>query len=166
MRYKRSRRTSRTVRKVAASAPNAIRRRSPETRTSSMGGCPASAVAPGCHKSEPDRLTSGQGLSPVIESLLAEAAITARGSHRKPALLLLQDQLRPLLNPCVVWLDSSHPSHYGRFSALCARGFHRVPYAYLSRSFERTTTSTLEVAQLLSERPLLGRGSLSLAFPN
>ncbi len=66
------------------------------------------------------RLTARKSFSPVIKSLVAEAATATKGAARNPALLLLPDQFRPLLLPPGNCLDSSHPSHYRAPCGSCA----------------------------------------------
>ena len=78
----------------------------------------------GCNQSESHRLTAGKPLAPVVKSLIAEAAIPAKDTDRKPALLLLPDQFCPLLLTRRTCLDSSHPSHYRTRPSSCARGVH------------------------------------------
>jgi len=80
----------------------------------------------GCNQSESHRLTDGKPFPPVVESLITEAAIPAKDTDRKPALLVLPDQFCPLLLTRRTCLDSSHPSHYRALSSSCARGVHRV----------------------------------------
>ncbi len=47
----------------------------------------------GCHECKPHRLPPSQSLASVIESLITEATITAKGTNRMPALLLLPEKL-------------------------------------------------------------------------
>src|SRR5271155_5841818 len=77
----------------------------------------------GCNQSESYRIAAGKALAPVVENLIAEAAITAKSTDRKPALLLLPDQLRPLLLIRCTRLDSFHPSHYRTAPSHAPEGF-------------------------------------------
>jgi hypothetical protein len=75
--------------------------------------------------SPPEAITP-EALAPVIKGLIAEAAITAKSTHRKLAFPLLPDQFRPLLLLRGNRLDSSHPSHYRALATQAPERFHRV----------------------------------------
>ena len=80
----------------------------------------------GRNQSESHWVTATKPLAPVVESLIAEAAIPAKDTDRKSALLLLPDQFCPLLLARRTGLDSSHTSHYRTRPGSSARGVHEV----------------------------------------
>ena len=115
-----------------------------------------------CNQSESHRLMAGKSLAPVVESLIAEAAIPAKDTHRKPALLLLPDQFCPLLLTRRARLDSPHPFHYRTRPCSGTRGVHiaLTPALYatiLNQAFglpigRQATSAQLEAADLSTIR--------------
>jgi len=98
MHYRSSRNTLSTASKVAASKLGAIRSRSPKARKSSVA---TSLRRTGIHfdQRELHRKLRGNPFSPLIETMLADAVLSSKSSHRHAALLLLHYELTPDLPP-------------------------------------------------------------------